>query len=817
MGGWRLWLRWSWRDLRARWLMVIAIAGVIAIGTGLATGLGSMETWRIQSNDASFAALNAHDLRVSLADGSYAPAGELATAIRGIPSAAAIAHIDERLVVYTQIDASQAGKTIIVPATLYGIPVGPGVHVDTVRAVSGRPLGPADAGGPDVLLDLLFARTNGLRPTGTLVAANGARLRYVGLATSPDQFIRTTPTGILSSSSGYGVVYAPLATAQRLAGLPGRVNEAVLTLRDPRATATVARQIERVFATDPRLARLGATLTQKTDEHAYNVLYRDAHNDQRVFTVFTVLVLFAAALAAFSLISRVVESQRREIGIGMSLGVPPRTLAIRPLLLGVQIALLGVVLGVVAGLVIGAQLVGVLRQQTALPELRTGFQLSIFARGATIGLLVPLAATLYPVWRGVRMTPVDAIRTGPRTAQGAGLAGLLRTVPLPGGTMAQLPFRNLLRTPRRTAMTLLAITAVITIVISFAGMIDSFEATVDRGREVLLSSAPGRVEVSLDAPIPLTAPAARDILRSPLAARTSVGIESVGRVAADGRTLDVGLDLLPDHGAVWLPTPTQGRLPRRADEIMLSEKAAHDLGVHVGEVVVLYHPQRSGSGSFRLAAQPVVVTGLHASPVRATSYMAYDAAAPAFGLAGTANSIVIEPRAGVSANQIKRALFGRPGVASVRAVAATIDDLAGAVAQFRGVIQVAEVAALILSLLIAFNATSINVEERRRDVATMFAFGLPVRRVVRVGVVENTIIGVLGTLAGIGLGALVLDWIVYSLFPQTFPDVQVVPGIALESLAVAVLVGIVAMAATPLVVLGRLRTMDIPSTLRIVE
>ena len=93
------------------------------------------------------------------------------------------------------------------------------------------------------------------------------------------------------------------------------------------------------------------------------------------------------------------------------------------------------------------------------------------------------------------MTPVEAIRTGPRTAQGAGLAGLLRTVPLPGGTMAQLPFRNLLRTPRRTAMTLLAITAVITIVISFAGMIDSFGATVDRGREVLLSSAPERVEV----------------------------------------------------------------------------------------------------------------------------------------------------------------------------------------------------------------------------------------------------------------------------------------------------------------------------------
>jgi putative ABC transport system permease protein len=817
VGGWRLWLRWSWRDLRARWLMVLAIAGVIAIGTGLATGLGSMETWRVQSNDASFAALNAHDLRVALADGSYAPAGELADAIRAVPGAGAIAHLDERLVIHTQIDVPRAGAGLIVPATLYGVPVGPGARVDAVRTRIGRPLGPANSGTPDVLLDVLFARTNDLPPTGTLVAANGARLRYVGLATSPDQFVRTTPTGILSSSSGYGVVYAPLPTAQRIAGLPGRVNEAVLTLRDPRASATVARQIERVFAANPHLAQYGATVTRKSDEHAYTVLYEDAHNDQRVFTVFTILVLFAAALAAFSLISRVVESQRREIGVGMSLGVPPWTLAVRPLLLGIQIALLGVALGVVAGVVIGAQLVGVVRQQTALPVLRTGFQAAIFARGATIGLLVPIAATLYPVWRGIRTTPVDAIRTGPRAARGAGLATLLRTVPLPGRTMAQMPVRNLLRTPRRSGMTLLAITAVITIVISFAGMVDSFGATVDRGREVLLSSAPARVEVSLTAPTPLTAPATRAILDNPLAAHASAGIVTVGRLSANGHTINVGLSLLPDHGAVWLPTPTRGRLPRRANEIMLSEKASRDLGVGVGGVVVLYHPKRSGSGSFRLATEDVVVAGLHASPVRATSYMAYGAASPAFGLAGAVNSIAIQPRTGVSANQIERALVGHPDVASVRAVAATIDDLARAVAEFRGIIQVAEVAALILSLLIAFNATSINVEERRRDVATMFAFGMPVRKVVRVGVIENTIIGLLGTLAGIALGQVVLDWIVHSLFPRTFPDIQVVTGIAPESVAVAFLVGVVAMAAAPLMVVGRLRTMDVPSTLRIVE
>ena len=74
----RLWLRWSWRDLRRRPVQVIAIALVIAIGTGLATGLASMQEWRTLSNDASFASLAYHGARVSLAEGGFVREGRLA-------------------------------------------------------------------------------------------------------------------------------------------------------------------------------------------------------------------------------------------------------------------------------------------------------------------------------------------------------------------------------------------------------------------------------------------------------------------------------------------------------------------------------------------------------------------------------------------------------------------------------------------------------------------------------------------------------------------------------------------------------------------
>ena len=63
-------LRWSWRDLRARWLQVAAIALIIGIGSGTYSGLTSVSSWRRTSYDASYRALDMYDLHIEFADGS---------------------------------------------------------------------------------------------------------------------------------------------------------------------------------------------------------------------------------------------------------------------------------------------------------------------------------------------------------------------------------------------------------------------------------------------------------------------------------------------------------------------------------------------------------------------------------------------------------------------------------------------------------------------------------------------------------------------------------------------------------------------------
>ena len=166
--------------------------------------------------------------------------------------------------------------------------------------------------------------------------------------------------------------------------------------------------------------------------------------------------------------------QRREIGIGMALGWSRRRLAVRPLLVGVQIALLGALFGVMTGLVVMAALRPVYRGLLPLPVWHMDFQPAVFARGAVLGFALPLVATAWPVWRAVRVMPVDAISTAHRGGR-SGLAPLLRRFPWPVSAFRRMPLGNVLRTPRRTLMTVLALGAVMTAVVAVLGMIDSID------------------------------------------------------------------------------------------------------------------------------------------------------------------------------------------------------------------------------------------------------------------------------------------------------------------------------------------------------
>jgi putative ABC transport system permease protein len=187
------------------------------------------------------------------------------------------------------------------------------------------------------------------------------------------------------------------------------------------------------------------------------------------------------------------------------------------------------------------------------------------------------------------------------------------------------------------------------------------------------------------------------------------------------------------------------------------------------------------------------------------------------GLDGMTNTLSVTPAPGVSQGEVARALFGKPAVASVETVTAATDALEDYIEDFTVVFQVAALVVMMLALLIAFNSTSINADERVREHATMFAFGLPVRTVVAMSIAESLIKGLLATLLGIALGLVLIGWVFYAFLPEVLPELGGTISFSSATYIAAVLVGVVATAIAPLLTVRRLRRLDVPSALRVVE
>ncbi len=804
-------LRWSGRDLRARWLQVAAIALVIALGTGSYAGLSSVTRWRRASTDDGYRTLAMFDLKVQLAESASAKSGELLAAVEGLPG---LAQAEERLVVDVQVDASAGSQAILVPGRIYGLGLsGDGPQVNQLFAMGGRGLTSEDAGKPVVMVEGHFAKHYELAESGTIRLSGGQSVEYVGQALTPEYFIVTTDRGGMLAEANFAALFSSIETVQELSGRTGEVNDLVLTLEPgfqrEAAKAALEAQLK------ARIPELGATVVTREEDPAFHLNDADIKGDQQTYDVFAILLFAGAIVAAFNLIARIVESQRREIGLSMVLGVSPVRIALRPLLVAAEIALLGVAFGILVGLLLGQAVASVLVDLMPLPHWDTGFVPEVFVLVAVGGFLLPFAATLWPVWRAVRVPPIQAIQAGYRSVRGGGLAPAFARVRLPGDTFARMPLRNVVRSPRRSLLTVLGIAAALAALVAFVGMIDSFVATIDRGSHEVLSRNPERVEVPLDSFYPVAGAEVGAIAAAPVVDQAEADLRVGGTVSRGVTKFPVQIDLLPLDSDMWTPTITRGEVSRTSPGIYLSELAARNLGVGVGDSVSLEHPVLGASG-VSLQTTEVAVLGLHPHPFRFVAYMDMNQAAM-FNMAGLTNLVIASPKDGVTRDDMKRGLFELNGVSSVSGVAETaevIDDLLG---EFVVVLRVIEGAMLVLALLIAFNTANINADERAREYATMFAFGVPLRRIIRMAVVENLLIGLVATIVGTVLGWVLLRILLTTRIPDTMPDLYIPAVISPSTLLITFVLGVLAVAAAPLLTIRRLRRMNVPATLKVFE
>ena len=809
-------LRWSWRDLRSRWVQIAVIALIIALGTGGYAGLISGIEWREQSATASFDALNMYDLRVKLATGSYVPEGSLSATLATLEDAGSIEASEERLITLTQIQVTFEDKSIIAIGPLVGVDVSQGgPDVAGISISSGRALNDGDIGQDAALISEGFASNNDLPDSGQVTLAGNHTLNYVGRALSPEYFsvIGGLEFGSIVTQSSFSPLFTSLTTAQKISGREGMVNDLVLTLEPGADREAIATQIEATLRSD--LPDTGFQMMRTEDDPSYQLIFDDIDGDRQTLTIFALLIFLGAVGASFNLTSRFIEAQRREIGIAMALGVPRRQIAMRPLLVGAEIAVMGVIFGIIVGLILGEQMQSISEDFQPLPVRIGDFQTVIFAQAAVIGFFAPFLATAVPVIRAVRVPPIQAIRTGHLAGRGGSLAPLVSRIPIPGDIFSQIPFRNVLRAPRRSLLTVLGIAAAITVMVGLIGTLDAFYYALDRSDDATIAGEPGRTVLTLDGFYAVDSPALADIVANPSIGAATPSLQLGGFLVTDD-DIEVLFELIDFDNSVWRPPLDQGSLASAAPGIIIGEKAASDLGVDLGDTLTVRHPQRTGPASFTIVDSPLPVTGIHTNPSRTLVYLDMQQA-ELFGLSGIVNVVRVLPADGVTAAQVREEMFALETVRLAQSVGEISESLRELFESLTGILQTFEGVALLLALLIAFNAASINLDERARDYATMFAYGVPVRTVLRMTMVESAVLGLAGTLLGVLGGFVVVGWIVNVTAARTFEDFNLEIIFEPQTMAIAAALGVLSVAAAPLLTFRKLRRMDIPSTLRVME
>ena len=171
----------------------------------------------------------------------------------------------------------------------------------------------------------------------------------------------------------------------------------VRTRGDPTAVVTEMRRAVR--SVDPTLALFDV---RSMEEVMGNSLARLSYQT-KILGAFAVVALFLAATGIFAIVAHVISDRRREIGIRVALGATPVQVLRRVGESGARPAVLGLVAGIPAALLVGRGLAA------SVYGIRP-FDARVIGTVVVMVVVVTLAATYLAARRALTVDPLDALR-----------------------------------------------------------------------------------------------------------------------------------------------------------------------------------------------------------------------------------------------------------------------------------------------------------------------------------------------------------------------------------------------------------------------
>jgi putative ABC transport system permease protein len=644
------------------------------------------------------------------------------------------------------LDEPAMGRVISLPAG--GQPV-----LNRVYIRSGRL---PEAGKHDeTLISESFAEANGLKVGETIGAAvNGKwrRLLIVGIGLSPEYIYQIKPGDLFPDSRRFGVMWMNEEGLAAAFDMDGAFNSLTVTLARGASERAVIRSLDQLLKP---YGTLGAYGRKNQVSHTF---VTDEIRQNRVFgLIMPAIFLGLAGFLVGTILMRLVQIQRDQIGSLKAFGFANTVIASHYLKLAIVI----VTVGWTAGIILGGWLAGAVgelyRQFYHFPSLELSLRANtIFA---TYGVVAAMAAAgcLGAARRALTLAPAEAMRPEAPVSFRSGLLeylGAARWIPLSG----RMILRNIGRYPFKAALSALGIamgTAILLVGYYFQDALQHLAnlqfRQVQREHQTVMFSGPQ------------TLPAVIELMKLP----GVLGVEPVRmipvRISNSYRERRIALIGLNPESRLRRIVSQEGRehsLPPAG--LLLTTKLADVLGVGRGDTVSV----EALEGKRPEVVLPV--TGLVDEALGISAYIEMREANRLMteGAVSTGAFLLVDP---LQQKQLNIELKARPGIAGVSSRTASLASFEETLARTSG--WFAYIFVLFASVIVfaaVYNAGRIALSERSRELASLCVLGFARSEVAVVVVGEQAALAAAAIPAGLGIGYLISAWISWAYTLEMF-------------------------------------------------
>ena len=467
-----------------------------------------------------------------------------------------------------------------------------------------------------------------------------------------------------------------------------------------------------------------------------------------IANVFPVFFFLIAALITFTTITRMVEEARSQIGTFKALGYTKWEISKNYYYYAISAGVIGAILGAVIGNETLPRIVLVLYKQYIALDWVVSLQWLVILIALIFSLLATLGAAVIVIRKELVEGPAALMR--PKAPKSAKKILMERIKPLWNHLSfnSKVSYRNLFRFKSRMLMTIIGIAGGTALILTGFGIQNSIAASGNRQySEIFDYQAVVKLNDNADFS------KVKKILNQNQKYQGSTAINSTtAKLVAGGEQVN-DVNIYTPKSIMSFDKYVHLGKNLQKNNVILSEKTAQLLNVKTGDKLKI----TTTSGK----KVTVKVGAISQNFIGHFLYLSPETYRQKFGTTASANTLLLHLKSQTShqRKQLAKSLLNSGEVMGTSYTHDVLSTVSKMSSSLKPIILIFVLLSGILSFVVLYNLTNINVSERIRELSTIKVLGFYNNEVTMYIVRENIILTIVGIVVGYGVGNLLTAYI----------------------------------------------------------